>query len=749
MRSFSRRLGYLHTSKDAQRIVIGWLAAEGPLGRVDQLNEIGQAMLHNVAPVAPEETLAALERVIIGANNVDAILVCTPHASLIRAIAYDSALFNRCLELLVRLEIAQPVDPKAESLEAFCSLFHVILSGTRASVEQRAERVNALLGSGDERRRALGIASLRAMLTTSHIWSSNEFQFGARPRDVGYRPANNQEAQRWFTVALQIAERAACDPVTRDAARQVLAGKFSDLWFGSNNQDELTLISRRLHRMEYWPEGWLAIRDILDLHGSEMPPESRVPLVALEKELRPTDLLQQLRMIARAEHHYGIHLEDVEEGSDDIGEKMARTEALTQELGRLLATNGPVRTQVLPELMSSKAQLWGLGEGLAAGSQHPAQLWQELVEAFTKVEPSARQGQPLRGFLCRLRVIDPAMTGGILEEAITHDTLAPWFPFLQTAVDLLEPDVERLKKALIFGKAPAKAYNILQYGRATAPVPAPDLRDILLLIAEMQDGYDVALEILYMRLHDDAKRLGTIAPELMDTGRQLLSRIPFSGKHQRVDHSSADIARHCLGGADGAALTKELCQRLKDATRTYQTNVIYHDDLLIGLFAVQPLAALDGLCGTTPEELREGVRVLRDGLLQRQPLAVVIDDDIIAWCDQDPLKRYTALADVVPFRTGSEKEAPRWTSIALEFFKKAPDPCEILRKFTARFTTGGVWTNTLVAYLESMAALFNQLDEYPTLQGIVAEQRQALAGWIDEAKKRDRAWQERDDERFE
>jgi hypothetical protein len=62
LRSISRRLGYLHTSPTAQRIVRQWLAEDGLLGRIEALDEDGRAMLANVAPVDLVATLDAIGR---------------------------------------------------------------------------------------------------------------------------------------------------------------------------------------------------------------------------------------------------------------------------------------------------------------------------------------------------------------------------------------------------------------------------------------------------------------------------------------------------------------------------------------------------------------------------------------------------------------------------------------------------------------------------------------------------------------
>ena len=51
MKSFSRRLGYLHASKEAQAIVKRWLGEGGLLENVLKFNDLGKAMFENVAPV--------------------------------------------------------------------------------------------------------------------------------------------------------------------------------------------------------------------------------------------------------------------------------------------------------------------------------------------------------------------------------------------------------------------------------------------------------------------------------------------------------------------------------------------------------------------------------------------------------------------------------------------------------------------------------------------------------------------------
>lgn len=61
LRSFSRRIGFLHTSPQAQEIATRWLQPGGILHKTMQLNELGAAMLENIAPIDCEIVLECFE----------------------------------------------------------------------------------------------------------------------------------------------------------------------------------------------------------------------------------------------------------------------------------------------------------------------------------------------------------------------------------------------------------------------------------------------------------------------------------------------------------------------------------------------------------------------------------------------------------------------------------------------------------------------------------------------------------------
>ena len=751
MRSFSRRLGYLDASTEAVGIVSKWLGVGGLLEKVAELDDLCRAMFENVAPVAPEEALAALERALLGPQRDEAAKECKKYSDLLRSLAYDATLFERAVALLVEIATVEEVNAQAHGTQIFVSLFHMVLSGTHASSEQRVAVIERLLASPQEKQRTLGVMALKAVLEALHFMSVSSFDFGARSRDFGYWPRTEEHVQHWFAVSLRLAETVGCgDGPTAPQVRTALAERLRGLWLRAG-PDDIARVCTAIRKIRFWPEGWLAVRQALELDGKGFEEDRRMKLVATELALRPTDLLQQVRAVVFSTRFRGVDLDDFEDHSgEDITTRMARTEALAQGLGKTVAIDEAVFAELVPELVSSDGRLlWWFGRGLLDGTSDPATMWDCLVAALDATEESARKPQILSGFLYQLRMTDPRLVTALLDAAVTHETLAGLYPFLQVAVVLDAPDVGRLKRSIAIGRVPAAMYGCLAYGRATDPVPPSDLKELILGIAALPSGQDIAIEVLQMRLYSDKERKQEIAPELIDAGRELLQEIVFTGRNDRGDYRLGEIGAVCLTGENGAAVVKGICQRFKSAVAKYETSASGNDDLLVSLFATQPTAALDGLCGGDQRALELGIRVLRDGGIRKHPLAVVSDEDLLRWCDIEPEVRYPAMADVITISERAGNKPPRWTSLALRFLEKAPDPGGILLIFTSHFRPAGGWSGSLSTILESNAILLDQLEAYPALREAVTEQKTQVRNWIEQERSRESLWNRQRDERFE
>jgi hypothetical protein len=751
LKSFSRRLGYLHASKEAVEIVMKWLEPNGLLPDVAHLNELGRALFENVTPVAPEAALTAMERAFSVSLDGEAMKAGEQYFELLRSLAYEPALFERSVELMANVLTAHEINEQSHDARLFASLFHARLSGTHATIQQRLGVIALLLGSEQPRRRELGLLTLRAVLEASHFFSQCRFDFGARSRDYGYWPRTKEDVRHWFKEGLIVAEQIACsDSPISPKVRDILAEKFLGMWRTGCLPDELARICSAIRKTRFWPEGWRAVRQTLDSDGKVMPPEQRDRLVKIEEELSPADLEQRVRSVVfnkRGDVDFGDYEDD---GTDDIPARRDRAKTRAQDLGYAVARDEATLAALLRDIVSSDGRLWEFSAGLADGSPDAEELWSRLTHAFSATDEALRQPVVFRGFLHALYPKKSDLAARLLDQAVEHETLAPYYPFLQVAVTIGERDVARLKLSLTSCKAPVRAYVYLAYIGDNEPIPAGDLEELLLAMSAMPDGDDVALEILYMRLHKVVERKADVPPELIRVGRDLLRRFSLTNKNHLADYRVGEIATTCLGGNEGAAVVRELCAGLKDAIAKYATHAFYHDDLLLGFLKVQPAASLNGLCAGDAQELALGIRILDEASTRQDLLGVVTDEELIRWCEEDAAIRYPAIARAITVaRRASETEPPRWTDRALHLLSKAPDAGELLRQFVDGFTPRSGWSGSLAAILEAHAPLLDDLHEFSNLADVIAEQRTKLKEAIEKQRQWETALDKQRDERFE
>lgn len=752
-KSFSRRLGYLDGSQEARTIVEDWLAPDGLLGDLSNLNETLRAILTNVSPVAPDRVLTSLEDALASADHDPAHL--EPFVGLLRSIAYDVATFDRAAAAIVKLaRRSSDSNSSSDPANVFVSLFTIVLSGTRAPAVQRLRLIETLLQSSDGGERRIGIMALGAMLKTGHFTSVYSFDFGARSRDYGYHPATSQDVRDWFEAVLSTTEKFVLNSRCAEEVRNEIAREFRGLWTHSGRRDDLDRIARAIGAKQFWREGWIGARNTQRWEGKRLPEQSRKQLDALELFLRPKDLVSQISGAVIDSRGRGITLVEIDDtDNEDFAGTFARANKKAESLGADLAHAPKDFETLLPKLLSSGGRVANLGKGLALAAEEPKQIWLAMTTAFGSIEKS--NVAMLFGFLGGLRERDPALTGELLDDALENSTLAQQFPTLQIAAGLDEPGLVRLHRALKNGKTPIWQFHHLAMGGACHAVPGPAFKQLLLAIAEEPDGLSVALDVLSMRLHSDGSTKRRPVREVAKTGRELLKRYVFHRKANRAGHEDYElgvIAAACLKGEEGAPTAQRLVRDLLSETRKYVVSGHDFGDLLKGLFEAQPDATLDALFENGKKAKSDAIGLMQGFLaLSKSPIEDVPDRLIIDWCNRDPAARYPfAAAITVLFRRPDDKSSHVWTPLARRMLAEAPDAPAVFKEMAARLHPTS-WSGSLATKLESRLALLDQIDagQNATLAASLAEARLFLENRISSERKRETDEDRSQSRRFE
>jgi hypothetical protein len=290
------------------------------------------------------------------------------------------------------------------------------------------------------------------------------------------------------------------------------------------------------------------------------------------------------------------------------------------------------------------------------------------------------------------------------------------------------------------------------YGGVMKTIQPDTFEKLAKVVASKKDGFNVAIELLYMRVHLEKREGVKIPPEFQEVGWHVLESVCFSARDQRQDHRLAEIAKACLPGKNCAARVAELCKRLKQAVLSHQTSIVYYDDLLVELLRAEPRAALDALCQGDGGEAVKGLDIIGNALRVKNRLFDVIPQGVLLdWCDGDSVVRYPAMAGRITISTNEDAAGERdWTPLALRLLEKAPNPIEVLKRYTRQIRLSGGWGSP-ASITEANARLLDKLppSSDSAMKAFIEDEKVRLAQDIEELRRHETARDRKRSERFE
>ncbi|MBU1696978.1 MAG: hypothetical protein KKD21_08045, partial [Proteobacteria bacterium] len=720
IKSFARRLSYLHDCEQAIEIVNDWLSPDGFLGKAKcNFNNFGMDVFRNVAPVSPEKVLEMIER---AANSEEGDeftsrenLHHSEYVRLLRKLAYNPELFDRCVDIICRFVLSEDANEKNNSIrDVLKSLFYLYLSGSHATIEQRAQVINALLTSGDIDRQMLGVDILDATLETWHFSSTHDFSFGARPRDFGYRPKSKEEYVKWFETFIGICtEVALSDGQFAKKAKKILSNNLRGLWSNARLYDLVEKIAVRIHEKDPWNEGWVALRGIIKYDKTGMGKEVFERLCKLEQYLKPDNLLDRARTYALQKNSFCIGLGNVYDDNTDWDYAYQKTE----EIGKEVAKNPDVLNTILPELfMPGMSRLWNFGKGLAIGCDDKEKLWETLCTQFEKTDPEERHINTFEGYLSGLAGTVPDLYNSILDSLIEHELLREWFPNFQVAGKIDQRGVERLNKSLELGYAKIERYHSLASGRSHEPISDDDLAVLLKNILSKDGGVIVALGILTMRFHKPKDEKPKYSENLLQAGRNILCQYNFLddyAKNAGPSYELAQVAVVCVAGEKSIDAAKIICDNFIKAIINNSIYVPDHSELFGVIAKLHPSIMLNASLGNDDIDGYKRRRIFNTTRESRgNPLNHISDQDIIAWCDIDPKKHYDLVSTAIQgFKKTDDKKSLEWRPVVKSILEKAPDTATVFDNLIETFKPMS-WSGSRADIMEKRAELLKEWFEH-------------------------------------
>ncbi len=656
---------------------------------------------------------------------------------LIKKLGYEPEAFDRAAILLSRFVAVEPSGHKNNSaVEPFSELFQLHLSGTKASPQQRREFVIRLAQSTDPAQHHCACIALDALLKVHHFSSTNTFDFGARSRDWGWRPATKGDVCNWYNTAITLTINLSPNI---ENSRNILGRKVRELWLIDSCHDTLDYAAITLLNTGPWVEGWLGFRTSLRFDSKGMSEEVRERLQRIIYHLKPRDLLHQARAIVIDRSHSGWDIADGVLDTEDGMEPWERASKMAQHIGYLLAQDIDTRSVFLKELLSKNNQQrsFECGRGLAEGANELSQMWSELVHYLSLIDPSKRNLAVIGGFFYQAYQCDREFTLLSLENIVDNKYLRSCLPYLQAQVGINKDGIERLRRAIKKNALNAADFYSIAYG-IVADSPAEDLSALLLDIGELSGGIDIALDILHMHLYKDIKSNFTWDRSVIEAGRYLLTHMELTKSSSNHDFHVETVIRVCCADSDGESTAEKICKNLLIAIEKFMVSPHETNHILKSLFEVQPFIALDIFLLNATDVFTSGMFEV-DSVFGN-PLRNITSATLRQWADVDSTTRYPLLGQSTPmFKQDNGEESNELAPQFLELLEYAPDKYAFLGDFYLRLHPGS-WCGSLADILLQRRIQVLKFFEspYSDVRRWANEIIPKIDDWIDTERERDR-----------
>lgn len=713
--SFSRRIGYLHDDEHAILLVKRWFGEDRMLSQLGKLTKLGEEILVNISPVDPAailtfiETVAAKETWFFSAENINKIRI----VEIIRSIAYDPALFERCVALLRRFVVNEAFGERASTTDPLKSLFWLHLSGTHATATQRAGFIKSLFESGVIVEKKLGLALLSAMLKTSHFTSGYSFEFGAWKRDYGFYPNHGNQIRDWYAQAIEVGRTVGISSAAMSAlVRKIMASNVPEL-LEVGMFDEVIALGDAFLGNGGWPQGWIGVRTGIKQGKNKMSNVHLNMLEELEQRLRPKDLAEMIRSYALSPEWGAIDIADLEDDGDQNPiEAQERIYELCAGLGQQLARSREQFDALLPEIMAADSQkVFALGKGVAEECGSLPEYWGYLKDAFLSISVEKRQTQMLSGFLHAAMIRGPHEAEVLLDIALSDPHLHPYLVNLQISAGINGKAFPRLMKMLVLDAVPISSFLHLSHGRAHEGLDDEHLRLLLQGISGKEGGSYVATQILGMRIFGRNCDKLPIAELNRATGREVITQLRFEKGFSRLDHMMAKILEVSFNKPEYEDQASTFCAKIIESVKNHKVYPWELGESIAVLTKMFPCTVLDMLLESVIGEDVAGWNILRDVSIGPRPFTLdwVPHHVWMGWAALKSDSRYMLLAQVMPFsKENDERHVSEWSYSAKKLIEIAPEPTKILDAFLSRFDSqgsNGSLAHTLAAHMPLIESL--------------------------------------------
>lgn len=737
IKSIFHRLSFLYSSTKAISVAQAYLSQNSEFQNLKALDEYKIEILDYLSNLCPESVLLVLERIYYN-NKPNSIFLSrqNPHyykiARLIKYIAYDRLLFNRCMILLSIICRSENNNEKVNTVSDLIKpLFHIRQSNTEASPQQRIECVKNLLSSDISKDNLLGIELLTEILETRKFGSIRNNVNRNRILDSGYYPKTSDEALSWFKNGLTLLEEVSKQiPHFLDELVSSFSKKINGLWRVENLQDYLITVIRNLNEKSKWFQLWVSVAKMVRYDQKYLGKESLVKASQLALSLSPVQLFDKARVFSV------FHMADIMILTDPLNRENAsneieETKNAIIKLGKEVGIN-----EVIPEDLILDILRFGrepskhLGHGVAKGSKDLRQTWNQICDGILECGPVKANLFFVSSFLSESYKLEPLLTHAILDEILEDLNLNSRYLVYQNSIPIDDLSYERIVSALNKKIIKPFDYIVLTNKLLADSVKEQHLAHILKLMLREEEGIVSVAKIISYKFEKENNT--KIKRSIREIGQSILLKCPFNTYSVNEYHINLElIYSYCVEKNNSYEITKQISKNLYNSASKRIIRLNDFKSLINACSKKQAFGVLDGILEEYNEFTTDTRSLVRSEFDNRWSIFNSMPiENIITWCKVDVTYRTKMLAALITpecLNNNTFSLSP----LSKELLILSDNPTEILDEYYNSFNRN-VWSGNKSDILSERLPIFDELlaNDKPKIREWALKKKPLFVTWI-------------------
>lgn len=519
--------------------------------------------------------------------------------------------------------------------------------------------------------------------------------------------------------------------------------------------------ARALHARLPWGEGWKAIRT--RLHFLRKDPQVSHLLLdtldALEKELRPNDLLSAIRLyvLSKGQHNWVLDDEFNRHGHDRYAEAEQRLTARAEQLGREFAASRLCLSDLRPNLFSSEWMPYrrAFGQGLAQGAVDPREHWHLLLSELEQDTTENKDFSVFLGFINGVDRIDEDLAHEFLNQCAVHSSLSRVLVKIHPQRDFTETDLNRCMSLLDKPDIRPFMFDTFLYDKKCRHLPASRVLELAERLLSIENGEEAILSGLGIRLHGKKTPEDMPGSEFLHIGLRAAIKVLQKDTDLRgnlFDDFVESVVAAALQLDDHDELKNQWLDAVFSAIDRHYGYMHDYRKTIETTVELIPEAFLSRLFVDSEDQRCMRLFFMRGSIADTPLLSGVDIETLINWCSGsgDPsvwasIPQGLELWVSIPDSSGSALHKN-----AVKFLEAAPEPSVVLESL-ADLTSPTSWTGSLANIWQSRADAFSELIEHPRndISDAAKKIHESLMLMIERQRSREQQEDRRGEQRFE